>query len=291
MAQRRAHSAERLDQNDGAMDRLANMLADLVNRPQPAPVATFKAPTFDGSSDVECFIRQFQDVCLANEWNNNASLLHVRTKLKGDAGDCGKGENIDAVYAALRSKYGITRREARNRLSNLKRNSRTTLYAHAEEVAKLVQVAYEESPENHRADMTLELFCNTINNTSLQRHLLAVPLTDLQSVVRAGNEYLQIQPGTTDNRTIQPEGTDEAVKLMTDPLPQLLRTAQQLTDEVEKLKSVKPRKLTPRCNKPDGSYRCFECNQEGHWRRDCPQKRNKPSFENKDSGNGMGPQQ
>ena len=81
----------------------------------------------------------------------------------------------------------MIRREARARLSTLKRGNKTSLHSHADEVVKLVKVAYDELPEQHQAEMAVEL--------SLQLHLLAFPLIDIQSAIRAGKEYLQGQPG------------------------------------------------------------------------------------------------
>ena len=85
------------------------------------------------------------------------------------------------------------------RFCNIKKTSRTSLHSHADEIVKLVQVAYDE----HRADIATERFFGMLSYVPLQRHLLAISLTEIQSAVHAGNEYLQIQPGFIEIQNIE----------------------------------------------------------------------------------------
>ena len=92
-------------------------------------------------------------------------------------------------------------REARSRLSGLRKEYKVILQEHATEVDRLVTIAYEELPHHHQAGMALEIFCSTLGNAYLQRHLLAVDTPTLTDAIRAGNEYLQIpahpRPGSS----------------------------------------------------------------------------------------------
>ena len=65
------------------MDRLASALERLSSaQPSPARREVFKAPDFTGEGNVEDFVQQFQEVAMANEWSEMATLLHIRTHLK-----------------------------------------------------------------------------------------------------------------------------------------------------------------------------------------------------------------
>ena len=76
MANRRARNAERLgdqEQIPGGLRRLTDALERLFLQQHgrlpvtPVQWKVFKAPDFDGKSDVENFIRQFEDVMIAND--------------------------------------------------------------------------------------------------------------------------------------------------------------------------------------------------------------------------------
>ena len=75
--------------------------------------------------------------------------------------------------------YELTILEARNRLTSLNRDTKHSLTDHATEVKKLVEAAYVDFPKEHRQEMALDLFCNSLNPAYLQRHLLAMKLQSL----------------------------------------------------------------------------------------------------------------
>ena len=94
-------------------------------------------------------------------------------------------------------------------LARLKRNVKTTLQEHAAEVEKLVNLAHADLPTEYRTSMLVDMFSATLGNAYLQRHLLAVHAPTLERAVRAGNEYLQIQP-TNFRQTGRPSVTQVA---------------------------------------------------------------------------------
>ena len=195
-------------------DRLAEVLEILAGRPMlPVPGPQFRAPQYNGQGDIEYFISRFEEVTEANEWRPVAALLHLRDSLRESAEDCGREATVQAIYAALRARFGLSPREARSGLSVLRMDSRTSLQEHAAEVERLVNIAYGDLPPKHRARMRLETFCSTLGYLPLQRHLLAVPTHTLEDTVRAGNEFLQIKPdnewGSTSVCRIEDEGEEE----------------------------------------------------------------------------------
>lgn len=274
-------------QAGGHFDRLAEALEKLTTASQQTELTRerFPTPQFEGTGDVDYYIRQFSDVTQANKWQPDVAILHLRAALKGAAIDCGKATTLSGVFENLRARFGLTPREAKARLAGLKRDSRTSLHEHAELVRRLVNIAYADLPSVHAHKMALDTFQTTLGDTSLQRHLLAIDTPDLETAVRAGNEYLQIQParGTGTNirqveeSTSMPEGT-VAVTNSTDPcLEALLKAVQKLSGEIDALKKTNKRPV----------QRCFGCKLEGHIRRDCITH---PWPLRQKSGNGQGPQ-
>ena len=323
MAARRARSAERLRDGGNDMDRIADLLERMLARQAPpAPIApvvvapppareVFKAPEYSGKGDVELYIRQFSDVAEANQWTAGATLLHLRSKLKEGAQDCGQGHTVETIFTALRARYGMSVREARAKLNDLRKHPKVSLHEHALEVEKLVSLAYADLPIRHQEEMCMDKFSNTLGNAYLQRHLLAIPTPDLETAVRAGNEYLQIRnsPGSVGLREIIAEEEElleqEVAPVQSnpvvEPLQLLTKMVSDLTKELASLKkqvSQSPSRQGPPTN-PAAPLQwtrapntCWTCNGEGHWRRDCPQRPlgTRPQA-NQRSGNGYSPQQ
>jgi len=275
--------------------RLADVLERLWNDRDREPRTSkepYRAPQFDGQGDVEFFIQQFQEVAAANEWGARATVLHLRRALQEGATDCGKPSTEEGIYNALRNRYGLSPREARARLSTLKKEYRTSLQEHAMEVERLVTLAYGDLPEVYRNGLALETFSNTLGNAYLQRHLLAVQAGTLGEAVRAGNEFLQVRtnadPGRSSIRAVDGEDDEEpAAGTTKDTLSLLLQSMQQLTEAVGKLQAGTKARPRPGPKEEPQKNSCWGCGKDGHRRQECPTRPwRKPA-----SGNGTGPQQ
>ena len=268
----RSRSLGRLPQPDQedlpTMDRLASALERLSSaQPSPARREVFKAPDFMGDGNVEGFIQQFKEVAMANEGSEMATLLHIRTHLKNDASECGSYSTLEKVLEALRAKYGLTIREARTRLTSLKRDARLSLTDHATEVKRLVEAAYADLPQARRKGMILDLFCNSLNQAYLQRHPLAIRPQSLSEALKAGNEYLQIKPNSNPRVTIRQidkeEGNPKAVQVAQSKpteMEVLLQALRQLTSKIASLKQTQKTNAP----KPNKKGPCWKCGGNKH---------------------------
>ena len=68
------------------------LVEQIVNRMAEMQVTKkeFKPPTYNGDTDIELFLRQFQDMALVNRWEPIETLLHLRSCLQGGAAECGR---------------------------------------------------------------------------------------------------------------------------------------------------------------------------------------------------------
>ena len=189
---RRARSLEREGPPE-VLDRLADILEGFQLEQRQQARHHFKPPTYRGDGDVKLFIRQFQEVAEANNWNGIATLLHLRESLEDKAQACSRSDTPQGVFTALRARFGLTPREARSRLAGLKRDSRCPIHDHAVEVERLVQVAYAELPEHLQAEMPREAFCGSLGSAPLQQHLLAAQPHTMEEAVRYSNEFLLVK--------------------------------------------------------------------------------------------------
>ena len=103
-------------------------LSNTGNRPEIRP------PSFNGEGDLKLFIKQFKDVAEANGWTPKQKTLHIRSQLAGDAQGCGHGDNYEEILEDLHARFGVSKRQARDRLAALKLKPGQSIYSQATEV-------------------------------------------------------------------------------------------------------------------------------------------------------------
>ena len=270
------------DQNTEVLSRLAKAL-ELLAVKDDRPRVKVVPPTFDGTGEVELFIRQFTDVAEASRWSDDITLLQLRNSLKDKAVDCGRAEDYTTVLEALRMRFGTSASEAQTLLANVRRDPRTSLQEYASYVSRLVNLANPELPEQYRRNMTLRTFKSTLGHVGLQRHLLVANVRTLEEAVQVGSEYLQVGSQATsrqESRVAQCDVDDTEVVLVkstnTDTSRQVLDTLAKLTARLDQIETGLKKQQKEEKKPPV----CYECREPGHRRASCPLKK---------QGNGQGP--
>ena len=282
---RRTRSLERGTQPE-VLDRLADVLEGIHINQRNQPRNSFKPPQYRGEGDVELFIQQFQEVAEANEWTPVATLLHLRESLTEKAQACSRADTAQGIFVALRARFGLTPREARTRLTALRKDNRCSLHDHVVEVERLVQRAYAELPDHLRAEMAREAFCGSLGSTALQQHLLAARPQSMEEAVQYSSEFLQVKGdrGQTHSQVnnVEEEGTDRVATSAPEPLTSLMQAIEKLTEKVSRLEGKATKKAV--------KGKCWGCDKEGHTRKDCQTHPWPKQSTSTQSGNGTGPQ-
>ena len=92
----------------------------------------------------------------------------------GDAQGCGHGDSYKEILEDLHARFGVSKRQARDRLAALKLKPGQSIYSQATEVTRLVEVAFPTLADADRRAMALEHFTRAWESKNIQRHLLAV---------------------------------------------------------------------------------------------------------------------
>ena len=95
-------------------------LTQALKLSNPTPRSEIRPPTFNGEGDLTLFLKQFEDVADANGWTRVQRTLHLRSQLAGDAQGCGHGDDYQEIVDDLHARFGVSRRQARDRLATLK---------------------------------------------------------------------------------------------------------------------------------------------------------------------------
>ena len=258
---------------------LMDQLVTRLERLQTVKRTEFKPPVYEGQTDVELFITQFQDVAVANDWSATEALLHLRNCLRGDAVECGREVSLADTFQSLRARFGLTPKQARERLQTLQKKNKQSFHELGSEINKLVQVAYPEQTMAFKTQNMLETYNRAVGLRSLRQHLLARPHDSLAEAIAISNEFMSLEgPRPTLNQTVTEEdnSTAQALREVTILLHKMMHTQSQLTEELMR-NSCKPN--SPPEQPPTSGYThrttptkpgpCFQCGGD-HWKRNCP---------------------
>ena len=132
-----------------------------------------KPEKFDGTSCIETFIVQFEDISRYNNWNEKDKAAHLKASLTGqaryllwEAGDASYAEIVEK----LRRRYGSTDQQEkfRTELRFRKRKPSETLQELAHDVEKLVTLAYPEAGSQTKDVLGRDGFIDALGNPSFE---------------------------------------------------------------------------------------------------------------------------
>ena len=235
---------------------------------------TFKAPSFSGEGEL--FLSQFEDVARANGWSEDQQTLHLRAQLQGPAQGCGRGQNKAEIIEDLRARFGMTCRQAKDRLAMLRRGPRQSLHDLCTEIVRLVDLGFPSLPRADQDSLVLDNFLRAVGNRALQRHMLAIkPATPREAVI-AAEEFFTIPgpEGTGNSRAMPIDMDEEAMPIRERRLEQGLASMAKLLHDQSILMGKMLARLEGQSNHSEVSrdakrLRCFECGGP-HFKRDCP---------------------
>ena len=239
-------------------------------------------------------------------------MLHLRAHLEGSARACGAGRTRDRIEDALRARFGLSQRQAKDRLIHLRRDAKSTLHEQSMDVQRLVDTAYPRLSRADKEQMVIDHLLRALDNRAIQRHMLTMQPQTVVELVQAVDEYMAV--GGLDK---YPAVNARVVEAESPPQPDLGALAKvleaqslllsKLLAKVEALEASRIPQQPARqaWRQPSPSDGCFQCGGP-HWKRDCPQGRQgrpqgrpgrqqgprgrySPSPTAQQSGNGGGP--
>ena len=153
----------------------------------------YKAPKFGGEGDLDLFLLQFNDVADANDWNDMDRLLNLRASLEGSAATCGRKGTVEEILANLRARYGLTEKQALDKLSVIRKPAKQSFHEYADEVTKLVATAYPDQDGEFLEKQSLQYFKRSLSNKTLQHQFSARAHHTLAEAVTIAEEFCQVE--------------------------------------------------------------------------------------------------
>lgn len=268
---------------------------------QPQSPKPFKAPSYSGTGDIDLFISQFQEVAEANRWSEPEAKLHLKLNLSGPATSCVDGTTTEEIFSNLQSRFGLTIRQAKEKLRSIRRSGSQDLHELGTEILRLTKLAYPNLSHIDQTDMALDAFTRSLDNVNLQRHFLATQPATLRQAIQSAEEFFQLGRDHKPPRinSIQEEATTPTTPpdLLHECNAQLKQIIELLTKQLNPqpptFPPFRPPSQNPQQNQPQPRpanrppLACYEC-QGPHLRRNCPQVQPRSQ---QPAGNSQGPAQ
>ncbi|KAH7976694.1 hypothetical protein HPB52_018308 [Rhipicephalus sanguineus] len=208
-------------------------------------------PTFDGTTSWAAFLVQFESVATLNGWTVQDKAQVLVLQLRHAAAEYLEyipqaiRSNYEALVSALESRYG-DRHLLQLYLTQLKhvRQGRRDLQELAAHVDSLARKAFSGCPTATMDLIAANAFVDAINNRNVQRFVrLARPIDVPSALAVALEAEIQERSQAAEDPYRRPTYTDVPSGARNSPA---------------------------RLHEPTAMFRCYHCNDVGHFARNCP---------------------
>ena len=260
------------------MEQLLTALTAAVSRRDSQK--HFQPPQYNGESDIDLFITQFDAVAIANNWQEDEATLRLKLSLQGKAANCSQAPTREEIYENLRSRFGLTPKQAKDMLRSIRKNPNQSLHELGCEITKLTNLAYGNLSKDDRTEMALDTFARALEHVGVQRHLLQAKPTSMSEMVKCCDEFFQVGKESKTKLTAITEEETESPPVF---LKEVLQQQQQLltalvkqqqdasTQQAALLKQIT--EIQAKASRPRTPPACYTCNGP-HLQRNCPLRKN-----------------
>ena len=247
--------------------------------------------SFDGKMPWEAYLAQFELVAEINRWSEAEKATHLAVSLKGAAATVLTNLTVDkrrsyaTLTAALSARFGAAHQTELNRmrLKARTRGKEETLAELAEDVERLVRLAYPDATEAMVEVLAKDQFTDALPEEDTRLRIRQNKPATLKDALRIALELESCQLASK-AKTRFVRGT----QLEEEPMVRQTTTGdgdsngtvvQQLLDALKQLGKERrgPRKPLPTKSRVGSrsTLVCWECQQQGHLRRHCPRLQKK----------------
>jgi hypothetical protein len=257
-----------------------------------------KPSTYDGKTGWQDYSVQFEIVAELNRWGERTKALELATSLRGAALTVLselrpelRMSYRDLVFA-LQARFEPTNQSElyRTQIKNRIRKKDEALPELAQDVKRLVRLAYPEAAASLREHLSKDCFTDALNDSELEWAVFQGKAQTVEDAVRIGLEYEAFQAGHRRHA-----GAKSSVRMQHGVSGDNAMSSNgvekdALADVFGRLAKIEAGATQPPNWRPSSYPRsgaCHICGDTSHWKRECPnrprdgertQYRSQPSF-------------
>ena len=256
------------------------------------PRQAIPAPTFDGTTDVEEFLQQFNDIADHIRWGATERRLRLGIALKGTATRGIDGETYAIMCEQLHKQYALTEDVASRLLKDIRRERNENVFQFSQRVTQLVRKVYPElSAAQQDQQVKRELISTVPQGSQLAWTLRLTPPGSLEEVVDVMNKYETFSGqshvsrlGTEKVTALEDQVAKQAAAQLASQEAMMRQFAamqsnlmEQLMTTQKQMVEVQKEVLANLRSKPSNrqEVRCFNCQEKGHYARACSKPKKK----------------
>ena len=225
-------------------------------RPRENMHARVKPQLYDGLTDIDEYLTQFNIVAEINQWSSQTKALHLASSLTGSARsllselDSEHSRNFSELVNALQSRFGTVNKAElyRAQLKNRLRQKGETIPELAQNIRKLTRQSYPAANSDLIDTLALDHFIDSLLDSEIRIRLRECsPKTIQEAETLAVKMEAQRIADRQRNKAVGSVGETSEKSDTTDEISKLTQTVNALMDKVENLQNrQRPRDFQPK---------------------------------------------
>ncbi|MCG7879154.1 MAG: hypothetical protein N0C90_22890, partial [Candidatus Thiodiazotropha endolucinida] len=230
----------------------------------PVRASQKKPANYDGSSSFQDYLVQFEMTGDLNGWDENTKAMELATSLRGEAqtilSDLRPEQRRDftQLVSALTARFEPTNQTElyRAQIKSRLRKKSESVQELATDIKRLVRRAYPQATVDLKDQIARDCFIDSLNEHELEWFVYQGKPKTVDEAMQLALEYEAFQAGRKRTLNVRQCSTEKPKSVSTDSDPVLSRL-NNLEKKFEALFA-------------DSSIICFNCNQRGHRKKNCP---------------------